>query len=94
MGPSVHGHDLSADEQRANARLAAAAFDVAEKAKEMGYDPVAAVQALPHLLSSMERMLGDVKSNDPAEPSAQRPTGGAIKSMEGALARAEGSRDE
>jgi len=76
------------------ARLVAATGTAAQEAKEMGYDPVAAVQALPNLLSSMERMLGDVKSNDPAEPSAQRPTGGAIKSMEGALARAEGSRDE
>jgi len=40
-------------EANANARLIAAAGTAAQEAKEMGYDPVDAVEALPELLDSL-----------------------------------------
>ena len=41
-------------ENIANARLIAAAGTAAQEAREMGYDPVAAVEALPKLLEALE----------------------------------------
>jgi len=48
------------------------------------------VAATPNLLSAAKRMLEAVKSNDPAEPGAQAPDGGAVMSLKGAIAKAEG----
>lgn len=45
------------DEANANAQLIAAAGTAAQEAREMGYDPVAAVEALPKLLESTEQLL-------------------------------------
>lgn len=80
MRPSGFGNDLPADEQRANATLTAAAFDAAQEAKEMGYDPVAALKALPELLKACK----DTVEAQPLYPST----------AQDALESAEGSEDE
>ena len=95
MGPSVHGNDLPLDEQRANARLAAAAFDVAEKAKEMGYDPQKAVEALPDLLADLQTLVSNGHHASCATMSyPNAPCSCGWENANNALARAEGSRDE
>lgn len=48
------------------------------------------IAAAPNLLSAAKRMLDAVQSNDPAEPEAQRPDSGAVMSLKGAIAKAEG----
>ena len=48
------------------------------------------IAAAPNLLSAAKRMLEAVRSKDPAEPGTQRPDGGAVMSLKGAIAKAEG----
>lgn len=48
------------------------------------------IAAAPNLLSAAKRMLEAVHSKDPAEPGTQRPDGGAVMSLKGAIAKAEG----
>jgi len=48
------------------------------------------IAAAPDLLSAAKRMLDAIQSNDPAEPGAQAPNGGAVMSLKGAIAKAEG----
>ena len=62
------------------ARLIAAAGTAAQEAKEMGYDPAAAVEALPELLNAL---IETVEEQPLYSQTAQN-----------ALARAEGSEDE
>jgi hypothetical protein len=51
LEPNSH---VDPKEALANARLIAAAGTAAQEAKEMGYAPVAAVEALPELLKALE----------------------------------------
>jgi hypothetical protein len=44
---------IQGQEPVANAELIVAAFNAAQKAKEMGYDPQKAVEALPELLEAL-----------------------------------------
>ena len=55
LGPRSYGNDIPADEQRANARLCAAAFTAASELPDE-YDPLAAVEALPLLITALEMM--------------------------------------
>jgi hypothetical protein len=48
------------------------------------------IAAAPNLLSAAKRMLEAVQSDDPAEPGTQRPDSGAVMSLKGAVAKAEG----
>ena len=41
------------DQQFINAVLICAAFNAAQKAKEMGFDPIGAIEALPELLNAL-----------------------------------------
>jgi hypothetical protein len=50
---AIMGARASAEEKKANARLIAAAGTAAQEAREMGYDPVAAVEMLPELLDNL-----------------------------------------
>jgi len=93
MNRTANDHTDFPGHWKANARLIAAAGTAAQQAREMGYNPVAAVEALPNLLSAAERMLNAVQSNDPSETGAQRPDGEAVMSLQGALASAEGSEE-
>jgi pyruvate/2-oxoglutarate dehydrogenase complex dihydrolipoamide acyltransferase (E2) component len=69
----------------ANARLIAAASTAAQEAREMGYDPVAAVGALPGLLAVLQDIDGMIE---------QLRYGTIRKMVNDALASAEGSGDE
>jgi hypothetical protein len=91
MRPSGFGNDLPADEQRANARLTATAFDVAQEAKEMGYDPVAAVEALPQLLQVAESFRDSLKALDRNFRGTFEGEREAVENFLNALASAEGS---
>jgi hypothetical protein len=74
MRPSGFGNDLPADEQRANARLTATAFDAAQEAREMGYDPQKAVEALPKGLQAARKAIIDLQeahTSGPPEDSAE-----------------------
>jgi hypothetical protein len=53
LGPRSYGNDISADEQRANAELCAAAFTAASELPEE-YDAEAAVEVLDDLLAVAE----------------------------------------
>ena len=53
LGPRSYGNDISADEQRANAKLCGAAFTAASELPEE-YDPVAAMRQLPKMLELLE----------------------------------------
>jgi len=91
MRPSGFGNDLPADEQRANARLTATAFDVAQEAKEMGYAPVAAVEALPQLLQVAESFRDSLKALDRNFRGTFEGEREAVENFLNALASAEGS---
>lgn len=74
--------ELTEEQQRLHARLIAAAGTAAQEAKEMGYDPVAAVEALPDLLMALQDIDGMI----------ERLKYGTIRMMvNDALASAEGS---
>ena len=76
-------------EKLANARLIAAAGTAAQEAKEMGYEPQKAVEALPEILAAsrmaFSRLATRLKDSD--EGAVQE----AIQRLQNALARAEGS---
>lgn len=86
-------HPVEGQEPIANADLIEDAFTAAHDLPDE-YDPVEALAALPNLLSTIERMLDEIGSNDPSEPGAQRPSSGAILSMKGALQKARGGSHE
>jgi hypothetical protein len=117
--PSVHAKDssdsiagvlLSADSSsdrdvEANARLIAAAGTAAQEAKEMGYDPVAAVETLPELLANLGALAEinarwrNAESDDPKDMPEEdhEETFTRMESllqMVNALKSAEGSEDE
>jgi len=71
---------------RENARLIAAAGTAAQEAKEMGYDPQEAVEALPQLLYVADRLRRESEAGD-ASPILCSIAGDA----KDALASAEGS---
>jgi hypothetical protein len=84
---AIMGARASVEEKKANARLIAAAGTAAQEAKEMGYDPVSAVQALPELLDTLRAIAVE----------EERPNHNAHRISQwakDALARAEVSRDE
>jgi len=114
--PSVHAKDssdsiaavlLSADpssdrDVEADARLIAAAGTAAQEAKEMGYDPVAAVEVLPELLKALEDGVDAAKHAEALEsrhePVMNGNGGGArpetkdrLQALKNVLASAEGS---
>ena len=70
-------------EKLANARLIAAAGTAAQEAKEMGYDPVAAVEALPELLEALESIAVEGKKSFPDAESMIRWTLDALDRAEG-----------
>jgi hypothetical protein len=82
--------ELTEEQQRLHARLIAAAGTAAQEAKEMGYDPVAAVKALPELLFHAKQLLESLNQHGPYNPKREE---GRV-SLQGALASAEGSENE
>ena len=70
----------------------------AEEIKEMGYDPVSAVQALPELLRAAKCLVGDSTASGQACWGDTPPTAylsakpGLVEKVSSALARAEGSK--
>jgi hypothetical protein len=70
----------STEEKKDNARLIAATGTAAQEAREMGYDPQKAVEALPELLKACQQ-------NAEGMPLAQQ-------DAQNALASAEGNGDE
>ena len=48
--------DPDQNQQEANARLICIAFNAAHAAKELGFDPIAAIEALPFLLEKLEKI--------------------------------------
>jgi len=79
------------EEATANARLIAAAGTSAQEVQEMGYDPVAAVEAVPHLISALHRLLETMKADD-MEPGTLTPLG-MREVAQDALAAARGDGD-
>jgi len=73
-----------------DAPIIAAAGTAAQEAKEMGYDPVAAVEALPELLEALEGMTSETKPLSRVAKSQQRT---ALMKAQNALASAEGSEE-
>jgi len=91
--PTAMLSDLSerqAKEIKANARLIAAAGTAAHEAREMGYDPVKAVEALPELLAKIDNALETLTV--PASAEARINDVGKI--LEDALTKAEGRTNE
>jgi len=64
------GPSIQEDEGEANARLIAAAGTAAQEAKEMGYDPQKAVEALPVGLEQARCAIIDLLDGPPGETSA------------------------
>jgi len=98
-------HPIQGQEPVANADLIVAAFNAAQEAKEMGYDPVAAVEVLPELLKALEDGVDAAKHAEALEsrhePVMNGNGGGArpetkdrLQALKNALASAEGSGDE
>jgi len=85
------------DEANANACLIAAAGTAAQEAKEMGYDPQRAVEALPKILNQIESLLqGEFEHEGvifPRITDLLRELGGEPLEKD-ALASAEGNGDE
>jgi len=81
MSPSGYGNDLPGPEQRANAELSAAAFNAAEEAKGMGYDPQKAIEAVPVLLDVSESFLGALRSLDSHYDGEFRPELNALQEL-------------
>ena len=73
------------------ARLIAAAGTAAQEAKEMGYDPVAVVEAVPQMLAYMEDFQKALSSLDRNFPGTFESELNELCSFLNALARAEGS---
>jgi hypothetical protein len=96
---SKNGTDIQLVEDRAGGKevavvcseyadLLGTAAGVARKAKEMGYDPQKAVEALPELLKAAERALGATDRDGYQLPQYVQ------HELKDALASAEGSDDE
>ncbi|MFB6273407.1 MAG: hypothetical protein ABEL51_10990 [Salinibacter sp.] len=81
MSPSGYGNDLPGAEQRANAQLAAAAFNAAEEVKEMGYDPQKSIEAVPVLLDVSESFIGALRSLDSHYDGGFRPELNALQEL-------------
>jgi hypothetical protein len=62
-------HSIQGQEPVANADLIVAAFNAAQEAKEMGYDPVAAVEAVPRGLEQARCAIIDLLDGPPGETS-------------------------
>jgi hypothetical protein len=106
--PSVHAKDssdsiaavlLSADpssdrDVEADARLIAAAGTAAQEAKEMGYDPIAAMEALPELLNLAAQLRGTLQALDRNFRGTFGGEKQAVENFLDALKSAEGSEDE
>ena len=73
------------------ARLIAAAGTAAQEAKEMGYDPVAVVEAVPQMLAYMEDFQKALSSLDRNFPGTFESELNELCSFLNVLARAEGS---
>jgi len=82
---------ISRGNWKANARLIAAAGTAAQEAKEMGYDPVAVVEAVPQMLAYMEDFQKALSSLDRNFPGTFESELNELCSFLNALARAEGS---
>jgi len=76
-------HPAAMAECDANARLIAAAGTAAQEAADMGYDPVAAVEALPELLEALESIAVEGKKSFPDAESMIRWTLDALDRAEG-----------
>jgi len=74
------------------ARLIATAGTAAQEAKELGYDPVKAVEALPELLQAAQRVVDDarLKDPDPSGPDPKPPSRDLLVELEEVLANAKG----
>jgi len=88
LEPNSH---VDPKEALANARLIAAAGTAAQEAKEMGYDPVAVVEAVPQMLAYMEDFQKALSSLDRNFPGTFESELNELCSFLNALARAEGS---
>jgi hypothetical protein len=72
LGPVSFGNDLPLSEQLANAQLTAVAFTAAHEAKEMGYDPIAALEVLPDLLETMQVAVRYLEEDLPTDGTMRR----------------------
>lgn len=91
----IHGlHGVDQDqEKQANARLIAAAGTAAQEARDMGYDPQKAVEALPELLHVAESFRGSLKALDRNFRGTFEGEKEAVENFLDALASAEGNTD-
>jgi len=78
---------------RANARLIAAAGTAAQEAKEMGYDPHKAVEALPELLEALEDAKKFIRKQYDQVRAVPPTDSLAYVEAKNALASAEGSKE-
>jgi hypothetical protein len=91
LEPNSH---VDPKEALANARLIAAAGTAAQEAKEMGYAPVAAVEALPELLKALEDAKHFIRKQYDQVRAVPPTDSLAYVRVKDALASAEGSGDE